>query len=203
MPGAPDEPDLAIEPLTPERWPDLEDLFGPERGACAGCWCTWPLLPRRQFLAMSKADRRSHFRAVVEAGPAPGLLAYDQGMAVGWCAVAPRQAAIRFDTARPSRPAKEGEDPSRIFAITCFYVRAGRRGAGLTHRLARAAVAHALARGARAVEACPIDTGRKLAWGEGFVGFPGVFERLGFREIARRSPTRPLLRLDAATGGRG
>src|SRR5262245_14820805 len=27
-----------IHPLTPERWPDLEQLFGP-RGACAGCWC--------------------------------------------------------------------------------------------------------------------------------------------------------------------
>jgi GNAT superfamily N-acetyltransferase len=195
---ATDGPHLTIEPLTGERWPAFEDLFGPERGACAGCWCTWPLVPRRQFLAMSKAERRAWFRARVEAGPPPGLLAHDGGLAVGWCAVAPRRTAVRFHTARPSRPAVAGEDPARVFAITCFYVRAGRRGAGLTHILAKAATAYALSQGAGAVEACPIDTPRKLIWGEGFVGFPRVFEALGFREIARRSPTRPLLRLDAA-----
>jgi GNAT superfamily N-acetyltransferase len=192
-----DAADLTFETLTPERWPDVEDLFGPERGACAGCWCMWPRVPRKEFLALSKEARKARFRARVAAGPPPGILAYAGQVAVGWCAVAPRLEAVRFDTARPSRPVDPAEDRSRTFAITCFYVRAGWRGSGLTHRLAAAAVAHAFGRGASAVEACPIDTGRKLIWGEGFVGFPGVFTALGFREVARRSPTRPLMRLTA------
>jgi hypothetical protein len=29
---------MRIEPLTRERWPDFETLFG-ATGACAGCWC--------------------------------------------------------------------------------------------------------------------------------------------------------------------
>ena len=30
-------PNLEFYPLTPDRWPDLEALFGP-RGAVGGCW---------------------------------------------------------------------------------------------------------------------------------------------------------------------
>ncbi len=185
-----------FEPLTPALWDDFEDLFGPERGACAGCWCMWPLVPRKDFLGMGKTGRKTHFRAIVDAGPPPGILAYIGDRAVGWCAVAPRERAIRFDTSRISKPAIASDDPSTVFAITCFFVRNGWRGKGLTHELAAAGTAYAVARGARVVEACPIDTDRKLIWGEGFVGFPAVFKSLGFREIARRSPTRPLMRLE-------
>ncbi len=28
--------EYAVHPVTPDRWPDLERLFGP-RGACGGC----------------------------------------------------------------------------------------------------------------------------------------------------------------------
>ena len=33
-----------IPPLTPDLWPDFEDLFG-KQGACYGCWCTYFRLP--------------------------------------------------------------------------------------------------------------------------------------------------------------
>jgi hypothetical protein len=48
--------------------------------------------------------------------------------------------------------------------------------------------------GARVVEACPIATDRKLSWGEGYHGIASVFRGAGFQEVARRSPTRPLMR---------
>jgi hypothetical protein len=31
---------LTVSPLTPERWPALEDLFG-KAGASNGCWCMY------------------------------------------------------------------------------------------------------------------------------------------------------------------
>ncbi|MBM4430292.1 MAG: GNAT family N-acetyltransferase, partial [Chloroflexi bacterium] len=34
--------------LTPERWADFEELFGP-RGAAGGCWCMWWRLTQREF----------------------------------------------------------------------------------------------------------------------------------------------------------
>ncbi|MBO0824979.1 MAG: hypothetical protein J2P27_14165, partial [Actinobacteria bacterium] len=37
---------LSIKPLTTERWPAFEDLFG-RAGASNGCWCMyWRLGPR-------------------------------------------------------------------------------------------------------------------------------------------------------------
>ena len=61
-------------------------------------------------------------------------------------------------------------------------------------RLLDGAVAFAKKGGAAAVEACPIETDRKLIWGEGYVGIASVFRAAGFEEVARRSPTRPLMR---------
>jgi hypothetical protein len=38
---------VTCRPVTPARWPDLEQLFG-ERGACGGCWCmVWRLSRQR------------------------------------------------------------------------------------------------------------------------------------------------------------
>lgn len=36
--------EIEVVPLTPERWPLFEDLFG-KQGACYGCWCTHFRLP--------------------------------------------------------------------------------------------------------------------------------------------------------------
>ena len=57
------------------------------------------------------------------------------------------------------------------------------------------AVGFAAGQGAAIVEACPLETERKLIWGEGYVGLASVFRAAGFEEAARRSPTRPLMRL--------
>jgi len=82
---------VAIHPLTAQRWPDLEKLFGP-RGACAGCWCMYWRLPAREYRSSSGEGNRKAFRRIVKDGAVPGLLAYERGEPVGWCAVEPREA---------------------------------------------------------------------------------------------------------------
>ena len=117
--------------------------------------------------------------------------AYEGDIAVGWCAVGPRKTLPQFNRSRVASPI---EDIEGVFAVNCFYVRAGRRGQKLMRRLLEGAVKFAASRGAAAIEACPIDTQRKLVWGEGYVGIASVFRDAGFSEVARRSPTRPLMR---------
>ena len=95
---------LAIHPLTPGRWPDLVDLFGPERGANSGCWCMWPRIPRSEWDALGKDGRKRRFAATVKKGPPPGLLAYEGGEAIGWVAVGPRASVSRFNLGRTSKP---------------------------------------------------------------------------------------------------
>lgn len=185
-------PPVAVHPLTPDRWPDLEALFG-ARGAYAGCWCMWWRLPRAEWAAGRGEGNRRALRAVVAAGPPPGLLAYAEGRPVGWVAVTPRRAIPRLDASRLFAPV----DARPAWAITCFYVAPGWRRRGLLARLLAAAVEHARAGGARLLEACPVDTAvrGRIATASGYTGVASVFRRAGFREVLRRAPDRPLVRL--------
>lgn len=63
-------------------------------------------------------------------------------------------------------------------------------------RLIRAAVEHARERGALIVEAYPLDLDRNAHAGELYVGTFRAFVDEGFVEVARRSPTRPIVRLE-------
>jgi GNAT superfamily N-acetyltransferase len=185
---------FTVRPLTPSRWADVEDLFGPEKGANSGCWCMWPMLTAADFRVMSKDRRKKAFKSCVATGPVPGLLLYEKGQAIGWVAVSPHDDVIRFEKAKASA-LEQGEDPRRHYAITCFYVRTGHRKRGLMTDLAKAAIAYAKKRKAAAIDVCPIETNKPLMCGEGFVGIVSVFQELGFKEVARRSPRRPLMRL--------
>ena len=79
---------LTIRPLTPDRWPALEELFGP-RGACNGCWCMYWRIGS-EYHKRAREKNRSAFRKIVKHDPPPGLLAFDGERAVGWCQLTPR-----------------------------------------------------------------------------------------------------------------
>ena len=147
--------------LTPDRWRDLEKLFGPDRGANSGCWCMWWRLKRDAPGAqMPKAERKARFRKVVTKGPPVGLLALRADEPLGWVQVAPRRATPTFNTSPVAAPADPQDDLDQVWAITCFYIAAAGRRSGIAHALAAAAVEHAFAHGAVAVEACPKEAGR-------------------------------------------
>jgi GNAT superfamily N-acetyltransferase len=191
---------VAIHPLTFDRWDDLVDLFGPERGANSGCWCMWWRMSRADWKAVPRDDKRDRFHKIVDAGPPPGVLAYDGETAVGWCAIGPRETLPQMNRSRVAAPL---EGVKGVWAVNCFYIRSGWRGKGLMRKLLDAALAFAAKERASIVEACPIDTGRKLIWGEGYVGLASVFRAAGFKEVARRSETRPLMRIELKARKKG
>lgn len=182
-------PKLTFAPLTPDRWSDFEALFGP-KGACAGCWCMWWRLPRRDWVAGKGEGNRRALRALVEGGQVPGVLAYEAGAPVGWVAIEPRERYPRFLASRTLKPV----DERPVWSITCFYVARSHRGRGLQAALVDAAVAHVHRAGGRLVEAYPVDSSASLGDAFLYTGSAGTFERRGFREVARRSPTRPIVR---------
>ena len=166
--------DLACRPLTPDRWDDLERLFGPERGACAGCWCMWFKLPRPEWDAAGRAGRKAMFKALVEAGPPPGVLGYAGPVPVGWCAVEPREAYPKILRSRARAPV----DDRPAFAITCFYVAPRWRRKGLMRPLIRGAFD--LARAKARPWSRPIRSTRPRA----------SARAAGSPELPRRSATR-------------
>ena len=182
---------LLTKPLTADLWPDLERLFGPERGACAGCWCMWFRLSRPEWNAAGRGGRKTIFKELVEAGPPPGLLAYADEAPVGWVAVAPRDDHAQIGRSRIMRPV----DGAPAHAITCFYLAPRWRRRGLMRPLIEAAVGFARGQGAALVEAYPFDPPPGQRISGGFHGIAGAFGDHGFVEVARRSPARPVMRL--------
>jgi GNAT superfamily N-acetyltransferase len=180
---------LRIVPLTPARWPAFVELFGP-RGACAGCWCQFPRLTSPEWSTQGAKNRRA-MKRLVDSGEPPGLLAYDGREAVGWIAVAPRSAYRRFERSRVLAPV----DDRPVWSVPCFFVARGYRGRGVTVALLKAACAYVAARGGRLVEGYPVDPREKryapaFAWH----GLLAAFRAAGFKEVARRSATRPIMR---------
>ena len=180
-----------IVPLKPARWDDFAALFGPN-GACGGCWCMWWRLTRREFERGHGHGNRRVFRRIVEAGPPPGLLAYDDGQAVGWCALGPRAELPTLGRSRLLKPV----DDAPVWSLSCFFVKSGHRRRGLTAALISAAVEHARRAGAPALEAYPWETAERKSTTTVYTGLASTFRRLGFVEVARRAPHRPVLRLN-------
>jgi GNAT superfamily N-acetyltransferase len=180
---------LRIAPLTPARWADFVRLFGP-RGACAGCWCQFPRLTSPEWKTQGGSNRRA-MKRIVEAGDPPGLLAYHGDQAVGWVAVAPRSVYRRFERSRILKPV----DDRPVWSVPCFFIARGARGRGITVQLLRAACDHVAARGGRIVEGYPEDPrGRGYAPTFAWHGLMAAFRAAGFKEVARRSATRPIMR---------
>jgi predicted GNAT family acetyltransferase len=184
-----------IHPLTEDRWRDIENLFGPS-GACMGCWCMYWRLPHAEMTRLKGAERKRLFRARVKRGPPPGLIAYEGAVPIGWVQAAPRTDTPGFNSAkRLSAPMDADTLDQRDWAISCFFVRAGHRGKGVTAALLNAAVAFAKRNGARTLEACPWDAAARKPTAMGlYVGSLSLFAAAGFKELVRRAPHRPLVR---------
>ena len=171
--------------LTPELWPALEALFG-ESGACAGCWCMyWRLDAGERFDDVKGARAKRRFRALVEGGQAHGMLAFVDGVAVGWCAFERRVELARLDRA----PSLRVDDAERVWSLPCFFVARRWRGQGVAQALLAAAEKALRAHGARIVEGYPTkpssDTKVPGPWA--YTGLPTMFERAGF-SLAQARP---------------
>lgn len=190
---------LQAHPLTVERWGDLEKLFG-SRGAVGGCWCMWWRIPRAEYERSKGDGNRALLEAHVRGGGVPGILGYDGDEPVAWCAIEPRDAYPVLDRSRVLKRV----DDAPVWSVTCFFVAKTHRDSGIGTAMLRAAVEHAAASGARAVEGYPVDPVKdRMPTVFAHTGFVEMFRAAGFVEVERRSPTRPIMRyaIEAAAPG--
>jgi GNAT superfamily N-acetyltransferase len=136
-------------------------------------------------------------KALVDRGSAPGLIGYEDGVPVAWVSLGPRD---DYPKLRRS-PIMKAVDDRPVWSIVCFFVDRSVRGTGLARRMLRAAVDHARTHGARLVEAYPVDTQEQKHPDDMFFGAKSMYDRAGFREVARRTPTRPVVRRALLPGG--
>jgi GNAT superfamily N-acetyltransferase len=184
---------VQVHPLTSQRWPDLEALFG-ENGAEGGCWCMWWRLKPKDYARNAGQGNKLAFRGLVNAGQPVGLMAYAGERAVGWCSVAPREQLLRIPSSTTWRPV----DDLPVWSISCFFVDKAHRGAKIASKLLSAAVEYARVNGAGIVEAYPKDVSVSLKPEKDrslYFGTVDMFRGAGFEEVIRRHPAFPIMRL--------
>jgi GNAT superfamily N-acetyltransferase len=179
------------------------EAFFAMAGYHRNCWCQrFKTGGREWYLDAASAEARpDRFRAQSQCGnpgarQTSGLVAILDGGVIGWCGVEPRRTYVRLGQAPWKGRNEDRADPS-VWAATCFVVHKDFRRRRITYALARAAVDHARASGARAIEGYPMITtpGTEITWGELHVGSRNIFAAAGLTEISRPSKRRVVMRL--------
>jgi GNAT superfamily N-acetyltransferase len=188
---------VTIVPAGEANFDDLATVFG-TRGSAARCWCQrFKLRPKEAFSKFPAEERAFRLRQQCSGEQTAGLIAYLADEPVGWCAVEPRVAYEGL--LRNNRVPWEGRDEDKaddtVWAVTCLFTRAGFRREGISYALARAAVDHARASGARALEAYPM-TSTNAILEELHVGTVGAFAAAGFAEVSRPTVRRAVMRVE-------
>ena len=175
-------------PLTPETWADLEEVFDLPGGSIVrGCWC---MFYRRSGKPAPGTDNKRELCDLVDGGVAPGLVGYVDGAPVGWISLGPREDYHRLRRSPIMKPV----DDQPVWSVVCTYVGKAYRGRGVQHRLLDAAIRYARAKGVRLLEAYPVDKPQPSHDDFMFFGSRSLYEKAGFTEVVRRSPTRVVMR---------
>jgi GNAT superfamily N-acetyltransferase len=181
---------IHFHPLAPERWGDFEKLFG-ERGACGGCWCMSWRIARSEFNRQKGEGNKQAMKAIVDSGEVPGIIAYDGDKPIGWCSVAPRKAFPALERTRVLQPV----DDQPVWSIVCFFIAKSYRHKGISVQLLKTAIKYAEQHGCRILEGYPFEPKQpKLPDPFVWTGLASAFRKAGFREVLRRSETRPIMR---------
>ena len=179
-------------PLTPATWADLEALFELPGGSIVrGCWCMYYRRTGKVSVsAEAGRTNKAQLCDLVESGVEPGLVGYLGGRPVGWISLGPREDYLKLRRSPVMKPVDDAE----VWSVVCTYVAKEARGRGLQHRLLAAALDFARDRGVRLVEAYPVDKPERSHADFMFFGSRSLYEKAGFTEVVRRSPTRVVMR---------
>jgi ribosomal protein S18 acetylase RimI-like enzyme len=187
---------LTVAPLTPERWADIEAIFNAKGCSVArGCWCMayrhsgsrGPLPP-----GVTRAQaNRAELKTLVDACHPPGLIGYRGNVPVGWVSIGPREDYAKLRKSPVMKPV----DEQPVWSIICFVVPAAYRRQGVAKALLNGAVAYAKKQGATLVEAYPVDKPARSNDEYMWFGAKSMYDSAGFREVARRKPQRPIVRI--------
>ena len=186
-----------VRPLTDAGLPDLAGLFETNKTTKA-CWCMWFCSPRPRVLARwYTGGNRLDFENLSRESDGPiGLVAYTDDEPIGWLSIGPRSRYVVATSPRSKimRNRNPAEDDS-VWLAACFFVRAGQRGRGITHRLLDAGVDLAASSGAIALEGWP-RAGSSRRQADLYFGRETTFAAAGFEVIDRPTESRAVMRVD-------
>jgi GNAT superfamily N-acetyltransferase len=151
----------------------------------------WWRMTRSEFNREKGEGNKKAFKKIVDRGEVPGILAYLGKEPIGWCSVAPREA---FSSLERSRILKK-VDNKPVWSVVCFFVAKPFRYKGVSVSLLKAATEYVKKQGGKIVEGYPVEP-KTDKFPDVFAntGLASAFRQAGFKEVARRSKTRPIMR---------
>ena len=138
-----------------------------------------------------KRSQRETAADMVRKGKIRGYLAFDNGIAIGWCNANDRTNYYRvgefdLDHVPEDRAPSDCEQNGQIKSIVCFEISPEYRGKGIAAQLLDRVCADARAEGYEYVEAYPSD---RVQNSLAFTGPVRLYEKAGFTEFSRIGST--------------
>lgn len=188
--------ELTVVAATLEHYDDIVALLPGSRGF--SCTCQYFRLSSGDYSRSTMDIRTAGLREQLATPPSPGVVAYADGEAIGWCAFAPR---TEYERLMRSKTIPIVDD-TPVWSIVCFVVKTGHRRQGVSKAMLEAAIDYAEQQGAPALESYPIDTeGERVSTAFLYVGTVRSFEEAGFLRVQETDAksahrARWLMRLD-------
>ena len=180
-----------VRPLTRSRWKDVVELFSrPGASIPRGCWCMYYRKTGGHGGVGPATGNRRALKSLVDRGYVPGLIGYEDGRPVGWISLSPREDYPKLQRSPVMKPV----DDKPVWSIVCFFVDKEARGKRVSEALLKGAIDYARSQGARLLEAYPVDKDEPSQPDFMWFGAKTMYDRAGFREVARRKENRPVVR---------
>ncbi|MCF8243319.1 MAG: GNAT family N-acetyltransferase [Melioribacteraceae bacterium] len=181
---------IHFKELSNSTWEDFETLFG-ERGACGGCWCMYWRIKAKEFEKQKGDGNKNAMMELVKQKRMTGLIFYINDLPVGWCSAAPREDFPRLANSRILKPV----DDKPVWSVVCLFIHKDYRRKGLSSRILASVVEFCKSEGAKIVEGYPVDPyENKMPAAFAWTGITSAFNQAGFKEVERRSKSRPIMR---------
>jgi GNAT superfamily N-acetyltransferase len=171
---------IVIKPVDKDNWHDFETLFE-SKGGPSYCWCMAWRMTAEELKNNTSSKRKEYIRQRVWDGVPIGILAYQNGDAIAWCSIAPRETYRRLGG---------DETLENVWSIACFYIKKEFRDKGLLDILIEKAKDYAKENGAKHVEAYPVEPDSPSYR---FMGFIRTFEKVGFRLVKMAGTRRHVM----------
>lgn len=162
------EASWTYKPVTDKNWQDLEKLFE-SKGGPSYCWCiAWRKI-KEGGDRNSKTDKKATLKGQIGNGDPVGILAYDKHEPVAWCSIAPRNTYSELSGVKKLE---------KVWSIVCFYIKKEYRKQGLKSFLIDSAERYAHKKGAKFIEAYPVEPDSPSYR---FMGFKENFENRDYQ----------------------
>ena len=150
----------------------------------------WWRIQRSEFQNQTSEKNHLAMMQIVQSGEVPGVLAFLNGAAVGWCSISPREKYLALERSKTLKRI----DDKPVWSVVCFFIAKKYRRLGLTIGLLKAAVDFAKVHGATIVEGYPIEPkGGHATDAHVFMGLVSAYKKAGFVEVDRPSETRRIM----------